>query len=272
MTGEITGLEGSIAAWMWTLGAPVFGLIVGSFANVCIHRLPKQESVVTPRSRCPRCGALLRALENVPVLSYLVLGGRCRSCRAPISPRYPLVEIANGLLYLALALAFPPSVRVVLLMAFVTALLVLSLIDLEHHLLPDAITLPGIVAGVLGSFLPGPPDGPTPIAAGAAALAGYVACFAVATAYKRARGVEGLGQGDWKMAAMLGAFLGPPKLLLTIFLASLTGTGVGLALMALRGRGAQHALPLGTFLGLAGLVVLFLGEPMLAWYRGLLHG
>jgi leader peptidase (prepilin peptidase)/N-methyltransferase len=272
MTGDAAGYEGPLARWMWTFGAPALGLIVGSFANVCIHRLPKGESVVTPRSRCPRCGAFLRAWENVPVLSYLALLGRCRSCRAPISPRYFLVEIANALLYLALALWFPPSARAVLLMAFVTALLVLSVIDLEHHLLPDVITLPGIVAGVLGSFLPQPPEGPMPLAAAAAALGGYLAFFGVATAYERTRGVEGLGQGDWKMAAMLGAFLGPAKLLLTIFLASLAGTAVGLVLMAFRGRGAQHALPLGTFLGLAGLVVLFLGGPMLAWYRGLLHG
>jgi leader peptidase (prepilin peptidase)/N-methyltransferase len=252
----------------WEGTSLLVGLVVGSFANVCIHRLPGGASVVAPPSRCPSCSARIRPWDNIPVLSYVLLLGRCRSCRAWISPRYPLIEIANGLLFWALASAFGPSWRVLVLMAFVTALLILVWIDLDHHLLPDVITVPGILVGLAASFLPGSPV--TPLGAAAAAAGGYLAFFVVANAYRLLRGVEGLGQGDWKLAAMLGAFLGWEPLLLTIFLAALGGTLVGLVLM-LRGRTLRHALPLGTFLGLSAIVVLFTGEPLLRWYRGLLR-
>jgi leader peptidase (prepilin peptidase)/N-methyltransferase len=255
------------ALWPWA--ALAAGLVVGSFANVCIHRIPLGLSVVRPRSRCPRCEAPIRAFENVPVLSYLALGGRCRACRAPISPRYPLVEAANGAMYFALAWRMGPTPAAAVAMVLVTALLVLSLIDYDHQLLPNVITLPGIVLGLVASLLPGPPTLP---GAAVAAAAGYLAFFAVAKAYQRTRGVEGLGQGDWKMTAMLGAFLGWQKLLLTVFAATLGGTLVGLALMAIGGRSSRHALPLATFLGLAGIAVVFSGQPVLDWYRGLLRG
>jgi leader peptidase (prepilin peptidase) / N-methyltransferase len=142
------------------------------------------------------------------------------------------------------------------------------LIDLDHQLLPDVITLPGVALGLVASMVV--PDWPVrPLSAVLSAAFGYLAFFAVATAYKKARGVEGLGRGDWKMVAMLGAFLGWERMLLTVFVATLAGTLVGLALMALRGRSAQHALPLGTFLGAAALLVLFAGAPVIEWYRGL---
>lgn len=263
--------------WTLLLRSPAFettalllGLVVGSFANVCIHRLPRRESVVSPPSRCPACGALIRARDNVPVLSWLLLRARCRSCRAPISPRYPLVEAANGLLWLALAVLRGPRAQTLVAMALVTALLVLSLVDLDHHLLPDAVTLPGIAAGLGASFLPGSPV--RPLAALLAAAGGWLAFAAVAKAYERLRGIEGLGQGDWKMAAMLGAFLGWQQMLLTVLLASVAGTLVGLGAVALRGRDLRHALPLGTFLGAAGIATVFLGDALLSWYRGLLGG
>lgn len=255
------------ALWPWI--ALVAGLVVGSFANVCIYRVPLGRSVVRPRSRCPRCDAPIRSWENVPVLSWLALRGRCRACRAPISARYPLVEAANAAMYFALAGSLGLTLQAVATMAFVTALLVLTLIDYDHHLLPNVITLPGIVLGLAASLLPGPP---TPLDAAAAAAAGYLAFFAVAKTYERTRGMEGLGQGDWKMTAMLGAFLGWQKLLLTVFAATLGGTVVGLGLMAFGGRSSRHALPLGTFLGIAGIAVVFGGQPVLDWYRGLLHG
>jgi leader peptidase (prepilin peptidase)/N-methyltransferase len=154
-------------------------------------------------------------------------------------------------------------------MAFVTALLVLSLIDLDHHLLPDVITRPGIAIGLAASLLPGPPS---PLAAALGAAGGYAAFWAVAAAYRRTRGIEGLGQGDWKMTAMIGAFLGWDQMLLAVFIASVAGTLVGLGLIALRRANGKYALPLGTFLGLAGIVVAFVGEPVTAWYRGLLRG
>ena len=155
-------------------------------------------------------------------------------------------------------------------MAFVTALLVLSLIDLDHQILPDVITLPGIAVGLAASFLPG--SALTPLGAVSAAAGGWLAFAAVAKAYERARGIEGLGQGDWKMAAMLGAFLGWQKMLLTVLLASVVGTLVGLAAIALRGRDMRYALPLGTFLGAAGILVVFFGDALLAWYRGFFVG
>jgi leader peptidase (prepilin peptidase)/N-methyltransferase len=260
------------AGALWPGAAFAVGLIVGSFANVCIHRIPRRESVVTPRSRCPSCRALIRATDNVPVLSFLVLRGRCRHCQARISWRYPAVEAANGLAYLAAALRWGPTPLAVINMALVTALIVLTLIDLDHQILPDLITLPGIVVGIAVSAVgwwrgwSGPP---TPLASIASAAGGYLAFLFVAEAYRRTRGVEGLGQGDWKMAAMLGAFLGWQKLLLTVLLASLAGTIVGVALMALRGHTARHALPLGTFLGAAGIVVLFVGDALVGWYRAM---
>ena len=247
--------------------ALLFGLVVGSFANVCIHRVPREESVVHPPSRCPSCGALIRPLDNVPVLSYVRLRGRCRSCRARISPRYPIVEATNGLLWMALVAARGLSVQTLVGLLLVTVLLVLSLIDFDHHLLPNAITFPGIAGGLVASLLPGSPR--TLFQSAAAALGAYLAFLVVAKGYQRIRGVEGLGQGDWKMAAMLGAFFGWQKMLLTVFMASLVGTLVGLGLILFRGKGARYALPLGTFLGAAGILVEFAGEPIVAWYRGL---
>lgn len=257
-------LEPPVFAWV----ALVFGLVVGSFANVCIHRLPLGLSVVTPRSRCPHCGHEISALENLPVLSWLALRGRCRGCRARISFRYPLVEIVNGAGWAAVAAWFGPRPHTVVLMAFFTALLVLALIDLDHHLLPDVITLPGIAVGLAASLLPG---APTPLDAFLSAAGGYLGFWAVASLYQRTRGVEGLGQGDWKMVAMLGAFLGWQPMLLTVFFAALGGTLVGVALMLVKGRSSRYALPLGTFLAAGGIATLFVGAPLLEWYRGLLR-
>jgi leader peptidase (prepilin peptidase)/N-methyltransferase len=263
--------------WSLLLRTPAFeitvgllGLVVGSFANVCIHRLPRGESIVSPPSRCPACGARIEARDNLPVLGWLLLRGRCRACRAPISWRYPAVEALNGLLWLALAALHGPRPRTFVEMALVSALLVLSLIDLDHQLLPDVITLPGVVLGIAASFLKDSAVAPLPAAA--AALGGWLAFAAVAKAYEKVRGVEGLGQGDWKLAALLGAFLGWQKMLLTVLVASLAGTLVGLLAMALRGRDLRYALPLGTFLGAAGTLVVFVGDFVLRWYRGLFGG
>jgi leader peptidase (prepilin peptidase) / N-methyltransferase len=251
--------------------ALVIGLAVGSFANVCIHRIPLGQSVVKPPSRCPACGALVRAFDNVPVLSWFWLRGRCRSCRAPFSFRYPLVEAANGLLYLGLAVVGGLSVWTLVAMPFATALLVLALIDLDVQLLPNVITLPGVALGIAASFLyPAWPVRPWESVASAAG--GYLALLVVNFVYEKARGQEGLGQGDWKMAALLGAVLGWEKMLLVVFLSSLGGTVVGLTIIALRRGDAKTKIPLGTFLGAAGLFVLFGGDPILSWYKGLFRG
>jgi leader peptidase (prepilin peptidase)/N-methyltransferase len=249
----------------WEIWALVFGLIIGSFANVCIYRIPIGKSVVRPRSSCPRCAAAIRAWDNIPVLSFLLLLGRCRVCRGRISPRYPLVELANGLLYGAVAVTHAPGPRALVTMAFLTALLVLSLIDLEHFILPDVITLPGIIVGVAASFLPDSLLSPGEALASAAAAYALFALFGLA--YQKLRGAEGLGQGDWKMVAMLGAFLGWKGALLAVFLASVGGTLTGAAIALWRRRSVrQERIPLGTFLGLAAIVVVFLGADLLGWY------
>jgi leader peptidase (prepilin peptidase)/N-methyltransferase len=249
----------------WEIWALVFGLIIGSFANVCIYRIPIGKSVVRPRSSCPRCGAAIRPWDNIPVLSFLLLLGRCRACRGRISPRYPLVEMANGLLYAAVAATQAPGPYALVTMAFLTAFLVLSLIDLEHFILPNVITLPGIVLGVAASFLPDSPLAPWEALASAAS--GYALFALFGLAYQRLRGAEGLGQGDWKMAAMLGAFLGWRGALLAVFLASVSGTLVGAAIALWRRRSVrQQRVPLGTFLGLAAIVVVFVGQDLLGWY------
>lgn len=257
---DVELLVRSFAAWL-------FGLVIGSFANVCIARIPAGRSVVSPRSRCPRCQAAIPAWLNIPILSYVFLLGRCRSCKEPIGVRYPLIEAANAFLYAAVAATTPDAVLAVVQMLLVTTLLILSVIDLDHQILPDVITLPGIALGLLASFLPGRPS---PLESVATAAAGYLTFMALARGWEAARGVEALGQGDWKMVAMLGAFLGPERTLLTVFLASISGTLVGLLLIAARGRTFQHKLPLGTFLGLAGIASLLVGDAVVGWYRGLL--
>jgi leader peptidase (prepilin peptidase) / N-methyltransferase len=254
-------------AWPWT--ALLMGLVVGSFANVCVYRLPLRRSLARPGSACPGCAAPIRWFDNVPVLSWILLRGRCRRCGIRISVRYPLVELTNGLLYLGLARVFPPGPHAVLSMVFVSALLVLSLIDLDWHILPDAITLPGTALGVLASFLPGPPG---PLESALSAGGAYAAFALVAWLARRHYGEEALGQGDWKLAAMLGAFLGWRALLLTVFFACLAGAIVGLTLIA-AGRGSRRThIPLGTFLGAAGIAAVFVAQPVVEWYRGLLNG
>ena len=278
--------------WFLLLRTPAFettaflmGLVVGSFANVCIHRLPRDTepatgpfaaaidvwrqllSVVHPPSHCPGCGQPIRPWDNVPVLSWLALRGRCRSCRAPIAWRYPAVEAATGALWLLLAVLRGPSVQTLVAMALVSALLVLSLIDLEHQLLPDAITLPGTAVGLAASVLPGSPVGP--LESLLAAAGGFFAFAFVAVVWKKLRGIDALGQGDWKMAAMLGSFLGWEKLLLNVLLASASGALVGVAAMVTRRGGWQSKLPLGTFLGVAGIAMVLWGDALLVRYREL---
>lgn len=250
---------------MFEIVSLAVGLVVGSFANVCIHRLPRGQSVVRPPSRCPRCGKLIRFWHNVPVLGWLVLRGRCADCREPISIRYPLVEAANGLLWLALAAALGPVPRALVLMPLVTALLVLALVDLEHQILPDAITLPGVGLGLVATALPGWPV--TLRDAAASAVGGYLLLAATAFAAERYYGEEALGQGDWKLVAMLGAFLGARGALVAVFCGTLAGAVAGLLLVALRRGSRRMRLPLGTFLALSGVFTVFAGEAVLALYE-----
>jgi leader peptidase (prepilin peptidase)/N-methyltransferase len=251
------------ATFDWVLAA-VLGLAVGSFLNVCIYRLPIGQSLVRPASRCPRCGRSLSWFDNIPVLSWVVLRGRCRQCGEPISLRYPLVEIVTALVAVAIVLLTPPGPLLASRLVLGAALIVLFMIDLEHQILPNVITLPGIVVGFLFSLLgpPGPVDSLAGIALGAGVL------YAIATGYYLLRKEEGMGMGDVKMLAMIGAFLGWRAVLLTLVLSSFAGAVFGLALMALRKGDMRYALPFGTFLAIAALVAMLFGDALMNWYLG----
>lgn len=245
------------------LGA--FGLVVGSFLNVCIHRIPRDESIVWPGSRCPACGAPIRWFDNIPVLSYFVLAGRCRRCRARIAVKYPLVELATMGLFLAHYWMLGAQPLLVVRLLFSAALIVLFVIDLEHQILPNRITLPGIAVGFVASLWlwPGWRDSLLGILLGGGIL------WAIAEAYFRVRREEGLGMGDVKMLAMIGAFLGWQQVLVTLVLSSAAGALVGVALMA-AGRGTmKYALPFGTFLALGAVASSLVGSDLVAWYVAL---
>jgi leader peptidase (prepilin peptidase) / N-methyltransferase len=244
--------------------AGVLGLMVGSFLNVCIHRLPRRESIIWPASRCPACGHPIRWVHNVPLVGFLALGGRCASCRAPISWRYPIVEAVTGGLFVLHVAAIGPEWLLVPRLLFAAAMVALFAIDLEHQILPNVITLPGIVGGL--AFSLALPPGLTSAVIGTVAGGGLP--YVIAWAYFLWRGVDGLGFGDVKMLAMIGAFLGWPAMLLTLALASVTGALVGGALILL-GRGdGQLKLPFGTFLAVSALVASLWGDGIVLWYTG----
>lgn len=245
----------------------VIGLMVGSFLNVCIYRIPLGGSVVRPRSRCAACNRPLAWYENIPVFSYLALRGRCRTCRTGISLQYPLVEIVTAaafvMEYAALGLTPLLPVRI----AFACVLIVLFGIDLEHHLLPNVITLPALGAGLAASLAlpPGIKD------ALIGALVGGGILFLIAEVYFRLRNEEGMGMGDVKMLAMIGAFLGWKLTILTLILASVGGSFAGILLLITQRGNLKAAIPFGTFLAAGALVASLYGEPLVAWYLTLLH-
>lgn len=241
----------------------LLGLLVGSFANVCIHRIPLAESVVSPRSRCPKCRRAIAAWDNVPLLSWLILRGKCRDCHAPISVRYPFVELTNGVFYGLIGWLHGINGRSVAQMALVTILLILALIDLDHRILPNIVTLPGIAFGLAAAVVAPPPG----LLESALSAAGMYAVFAlIARLYERLRGIEGLGQGDWKMAAMLGAFLGWQGSLFAVFAGAALGAITGGLMIAVAKKDSKYALPFGTFLALGGFAAILVGEPVLTWY------
>lgn len=257
------------------LYAALVGLIVGSYLNVVIFRLPRGLSTVLPRSRCTGCGALIRPYDNIPLLSWLVLGGRCRACRAPISWRYPLIEAVTSALFVLSFLRFGFSWEAPVAALYCATMVVLAAIDAEHFILPDRITYPGIVLGIaLQPLLSWARIGPGVRGAlfGAAlgALLGAGILLAVWGAWYLLRHEEGMGLGDVKMLAMIGAFLGWRGVLVALFLAALSGALLGLALMAARGLEMKSKLPFGAFLALGGLIALFAGETIVAAYATLL--
>lgn len=274
--------------------ALAFGLTIGSFLNVCIFRLPLEQSVVHPRSRCPRCARTIVWYDNIPILSFLLLGGKCRRCRQPISIRYPVVEAVTGLLALIvfsrypffLGSAFEPGAFLQWLTAlgFAAAMLVLLVVDIDHRILPDPITLNGIWIAVLLNVTFGYPS---PFAARLFRWLGFevvnvrVLAFTgsllglafgggllwlVGEAFYRIRGIEGMGFGDVKMMAMVGAFLGLPLAALTIMMGSFIGSIAGLILMRFFGKSREYELPFGTFLGGSAIVVSLYGEDLMQLY------
>ncbi len=242
--------------------AGLLGLAVGSFLNVCIYRLPLGKSLAYPPSACPSCLRPLRWFENVPVAAWLALGGRCRTCRTRISPVYPLVEAFTGAMFVWGWWQYGPSWLLASHLLFGCALVVLFFIDLEHRILPNVITLPGIAIGFLFSLI-NPPGWASSLVG---ILLGGLIPYLIAELYFRLRGDEGLGMGDVKMLAMIGAFLGWRLMFLTLVLASFLGSVVGLGLIALRRGDMKSSLPFGTFLTIAAFIALVVGNDLIAWY------
>jgi leader peptidase (prepilin peptidase) / N-methyltransferase len=266
----------------------LFGLIIGSFLNVCIVRIPAHKSIVTPVSACTKCGMPIRPYDNIPVVSYLLLGGKCRGCKTPISVIYPLVELLTALLIYACYRTFGLTAEGLKWAVFSALMIVLVFTDLRERILPDVVNYTGFALGLLLSLFTVPADGtagwiagrifdfpaPTPVLSFADAVLGAAIgsglLWLVAEAYFRMRGREGMGMGDVKMMLMAGAFLGIKRTLLTILVGSLLGSILGLAFILIRRKGSDYELPFGTFLGLAALLTAFFGTPVVNWYLRLL--
>jgi len=249
--------------WIMLVFIFLMGGCVGSFLNVCIYRLPQDLSVVSPRSFCPGCRAPIRAYDNIPLVSYLLLGGKCRHCGAGISWRYPLVEALAGGVALALFLKFGFSFSFLAYFVLSAALIVISFIDLDHRIIPDLISLPGIAVGFLLALF-------GPLATVKESLIGLLAgggsLYLVAFVYEALTKREGMGGGDVKLLAMIGAWLGWKAILFTLFFASLSGTFIGGAVMLIQREGRLYAIPFGPFLAFSGLAYVFLGPELIAWY------
>jgi leader peptidase (prepilin peptidase)/N-methyltransferase len=266
----------------------LLGLIIGSFLNVCILRIPGGKSIVLPASACPKCGAPIRRYDNIPVVSWLLLRGKCRACKTPISRMYPVVELLTGLLFLACFAAFGLTPEALKWAAFAAILIVLVFTDLRERILPDVVNYTGFGVGLAFSLVTKPIDGtalwianhvfdfPPPAPAlsfvdavlGAAVGSGLL--WIVSEGYFRLRGREGMGLGDVKMMLMAGAFLGVKRVLLTIFAGAVLGSVLGILFILVRRKGSDYELPFGTFLGAAALLVVFFGTPLVNWYQSLL--
>ena len=247
------------------------GAVIGSFLNVVIHRYPREESIVFPPSHCPNCNTNIRWFDNIPILSYLALGARCRTCKTFISPRYPLIELANALFYLAIFEHTGASLIFIPLAAIVSMTIVLIFIDLEIQILPDVIDVPGVLIGVLiawigADFAPGLVLAPALLDSLFGALLGAGILTAIILAYWLVRRREGMGWGDVKMLAMIGAVVGWQSVPAVLLLASITGAVIAVPLALRSKERFQLAIPFGVFLGLATLVVLFFGHTLFEWW------
>lgn len=266
----------------------LFGLIIGSFLNVCIVRIPERKSIVKPASACPKCGTPIRPYDNIPVLSYLFLGGKCRTCKTKISPVYPLVELLTAALFWCSYRAFGLTPETLKWATFSALIIVLVFTDLRERILPDVVNYTGFGLGLALSLFTRPSDGtalwvanrlfafppPAPVVSLADALFGAALgsslLWLVSEVYFRLRKREGMGLGDVKMMLMAGAFLGIRRTLLTIFAGSLLGSILGIVYILVRRKGSNYELPFGSFLGMAALLVVFFGTPVVNWYQSLL--
>ena len=256
------------ADWFMMLYSVLLGLVLGSFINVCIYRIPLKMSIIHPPSTCPNCGEKIRAYDNIPIVSYLLLAGRCRHCREAISLRYPTIEGLTGLLSLALFTRYGPSYQYLIALIFTGTLVTISFIDLDHQVIPDVLSLPGIAAGLAAALIPG---GIPVLDSIIGAVSGGGILLLVAIVFKRLTGKDGMGGGDVKLLAMIGAWMGWRALPLTILISSLTGAIVGSVFLLTAGKGLRARIPFGPFLSLGALIYFFFGHALTRWYIGLLH-
>ena len=243
--------------------AIILGAIVGSFLNVCIFRLPKEESIVTPGSHCPHCHTPIQFYDNIPLISYLVLRGRCRYCKKSISLQYPLIEGITAISSLFLFLKYGLSLSYFFYFSFVAALIIITVIDLYHQIIPDVISIPGIGVGLLAALI-------LPQITFFNSLMGILlgggSLFLIATLYQWLFKREGMGGGDVKLLAMIGAFLGWDAVILTILLSSFIGSMTGIVIIVLKGKNFKYAIPFGPFLSLGAVIALFYGQEIVKWY------
>ena len=265
----------------------LYGAVIGSFLNVCILRLPAGRSVVTPRSACPRCGSGIAAYDNIPILSWLILGGKCRNCKESISPLYPTIELITGVLFWISADRYGLSWLTLKLAIFSAILVVLVVTDWRERILPDKVNFPGLAIGLAFSLIVPIGDGASALLAGIAGLMplplpllsfldavlgaaiGSGLLYGIGELYYLLRHHEGMGFGDVKMMAMAGAFLGPQLTLFTIFFASILGALIGGGFMLISRKESHYELPFGTFLGMAAWIASIWGRPIVRWYLGL---
>ncbi len=241
----------------------IFGAVVGSFLNVCIYRLPEGKSIVSPPSSCPVCKQFIPFYFNIPVIGFMLLRGKCAGCKSPISFRYPFVEVLTGLAAVALFYRFGPDVRILIPFLFLAALIVITFIDLDRKIILDVITLPGVVVGFIASFFmptPGVVSSIIGIVAGGGILMG------IAMGYHYITGKEGMGGGDIKFLAMIGAFIGWKGVLFTLFTSSIFGALAGVLVMVVFSRNTKYALPFGPFLAIGAVLYLFYGDALIGWY------
>ena len=245
----------------------IFGSCIGSFLNVCIVRIPDAKSIIHPPSACPKCGARIRCYDNVPILSFIMLKGRCRYCGAGISLRYPAIELMSGLTAVAVYAAFGPGVPAAVYFAFISTLWVVTLVDIDHRIIPDIISLPGIPIFFLAS-LTIPTVTVTESLLGI--LVGGGSLYTVAWAYSAIKKADGMGGGDIKLLAMIGALIGWKGVLFTLFTSSALGTTVGVGLMIGAGKNMKFAVPFGPFLSAGAVIYIFFGHRLIDWYLNFL--